>query len=325
MVETTARLLSVLSVLQVGRAVSGPELAVRLGVDVRTIRRDIDRLRQLGYAVESDVGVAGGYRLGRGGAALPPLMLDEEETVALAVCVRAAAGDSVAGIADAAGRALSKLEQSLTGPLRTRIEALATSTVRLAATGEEVDGSILLTVTSACRECQQLAVTYVSGSGNESERRLEPHRVVNAGRRWYLVARDRASSPERSGWRTFRLDRVRAATVTGHPADVADAPDAATFVSEAITTAPYRYRARVRLDAPLAAIARRIPPTVGVLEAVDHDTTVLTTGADDLDWLALHLGALDVGFEVLEPLELRVRIAAIADRLAISSGVASAR
>src|SRR5690606_6624051 len=134
--------------------------------------------------------------------------------------VRAAAGDSVAGIAEAATRALTKLEQSFTGPLRARVEALASTTERLASSGDEVDGSILLMVTAACRDRQQLAITYVSGSGRESERRLEPYRVVNAGRRWYLVARDRRSPESRSEWLTFRLDRVRAAAVTGHPAEV---------------------------------------------------------------------------------------------------------
>lgn len=311
MVETTERLLATLSALQGHAAVSGPELAARLGVTVRTVRRDVDRLRQLGYAVESAAGVTGGYRLGRGGAALPPLMLDDEEAVALAFCVRAAAGDSVSGIAASAATALSKLEQTLPTASRARVDALVRATVRLPASGDEIDRQVLLAVTAACRDGQELEVTYRSAEDRTFERRLEPYRVVNAGRRWYLVARDR----RRGEWRTYRLDRIVAARTTGHGVDVSDAPDAAAFVGAAITTAPYRYQARVEVDMPLDELARRIPPTVGVLEAVDERTTLLAVGGNDLDWLALHLGALDAPFRVLEPSELLDRVAAIGTRM----------
>lgn len=309
---TTERLLATLSALQANIAMSGPELADRLGVTVRTVRRDVDRLRQLGYAVESTPGVDGGYRLGGGGSALPPLMLDDDESVALAFCVRAVAGDSPVGIAASATSALAKLEQTLPAASRARIDGLLRATVRLPAGGDEIDSQILLVVTAACRDGQELEVTYRSAaSGRTSERRLEPYRVVSAGRHWYLVARDR----RHRDWRTYRLDRMLGARQTGHGVDVGDAPDAARFVATAITTAPYRYQARVEVDLPFAELSRRIPPTVGVLEAIDENTTLLTVGGNELDWLALHLGALDAGLRVLEPTELRDRLATIGARM----------
>jgi predicted DNA-binding transcriptional regulator YafY len=313
MLDTTARLLAVLSALQSGGAWSGPRLAARLGVTVRTVRRDIDRLRQLGYAVESDVGVAGGYRLGHGGAAVPPLMLDEDEVVALAVCVSAAAGDSVAGVADAAARALAKLEQALPPPTRRAVAAVAETSERLPVEGDAVAAGVLVTVSAACRGRRRLLVSYRSRSGRASERRLEPLRVVNAGRRWYLVAYDLGPAE----WRTFRIDRIVDAVETGHGVDLPDPPvDIAAFVGESITTAPYRYRTRVDVHAPLHEITRRVPPTVGVLEDVGPSTTRLTIGADDLDALVVHLGCLGVPFEVLEPDELRVRVSEVAAVLA---------
>jgi predicted DNA-binding transcriptional regulator YafY len=311
MLDTTARLLAVLSALQSGGSWAGPALAARLGVTVRTVRRDVDRLRQLGYAVESDVGVTGGYRLGHGGAVVPPLMLEEDELVALAVCVRAAAGDSVAGVADAASRALGKLEQSLPSGGRRAVAAVAESSVRLPAAGEAVDASVLLAVSAACRGRRQLRVAYRSRGGTVRERRLEPYRVVNVGRRWYLVAYDLGPAE----WRTFRIDRIVDAVETGHGVRLPDPPDAATFVGEAITTAPYRWRARVDLRAALGDVARLVPPSVGVLEELDETTTRLMIGADDLDTLVLHLGCFGIPFDVLEPDELRTRIREVAEHL----------
>jgi predicted DNA-binding transcriptional regulator YafY len=322
MVETTERLLATLSALQGGTTLSGPELASRLGVTARTVRRDVDRLRQLGYAVESELGVAGGYRLGSGGSAVPPLLLDDDEAVALAVCARAAAGGSVAGAGEAATRALGKLEQGMPARLRARIAAIVQATERLPDPGAEVDHGILVTITTACREGQELAVTYrrANGPAGGSERRLEPHRVVSAGRRWYLVARDR----RRGEWRTYRLDRVVDARPTGHGVDVSDAPDAAAFVGNAITTAPYRHRARVDLDAPVATLAALIPSTVGVLEALDETTTRLTVGVDDLDLLVVRLGCLGVPFRVLEPADLVDRLAVVAEHLAAIAAASAA-
>jgi predicted DNA-binding transcriptional regulator YafY len=310
-VETTARLLEVLSRLQAGAGMSGPELAARLGVTTRTVRRDVDRLRQLGYAIHSDTGVRGGYRLASGGRAMPPLLLDEDEAVALAVCVRAAAGDSVAGIASAAVTALGKLERTVPAAARTRIGALVASTVRVPTTGDEVDPDVLMTVSSACRDGVRVTAGYCDARGRSSERRLEPYRIVSVGRRWYLVAFDL----DRRGWRSLRLDRLRTVVSTGHGVGFTDPPEASAFVRAAITTSPYRYRAVAVVHAPLDRVAQRVPATVATLEDRGDGTTLLTTGADDLDVLSMHLGALGLAFTVVEPDELRVRLTEVAARL----------
>jgi predicted DNA-binding transcriptional regulator YafY len=312
--ETTGRLLAVLAALQARPMWSGPELAARLDVTVRTVRRDVERLRQLGYPVESEPGVAGGYRLGSGGSAVPPLMLDTDEAFALAVLVRA----STQSVGDAAERAIAKLEQMVPPHLRRDIE-LSSTVIRVASPIDKVDSSILRTVSAACRASDELAVRYRDRAGRSSERRLLPHRVVSIGRRWYLVARD-ARKPE---WRTWRVDRIESAATTGHRFIVGDPPDAVALVQRSISTAPYRHQARIELDAPVERIAELVPPSVGVLEAIDEHTTLLTTGADKLDHLALHVAMLDVGFRVLEPAQLRTRMAELAARLAHGAVVAN--
>jgi predicted DNA-binding transcriptional regulator YafY len=312
--ETTARLLSLLSRLQSGAASGGPELAEWLEATARTIRRDVERLRDLGYAIESQPGTVGGYRLGRGGTVVPPLMLDEEEAVAVAVCLRAAAGGSVTGVEDAAGRVLARLEQMLPTRLRPQVAALSATTARIRSSGEEVHRDMLVTVSRACRERDELSLRYRDARGRESERRVEPFRIVNAGRRWYLAARDVG----RREWRTFRMDRISCAIATGHRFELVDPPDAVALVHDAITTAPYSYQARIEFAAPLADLAALIPSTVGVLESLDDSTTVLVTGADDLDSLATHIVMLGVGFVIHDPPELRAKIAQLAALL--SSG-----
>lgn len=311
-VTTTGRLLEVLSVLQEGRTVSGPELAERFEVTVRTVRRDIDRLRQLGYAIEADHGMVGGYRLGAGGSALPPLMLDEDETLALAVCVRAAAGDSVAGIADSAARALAKLEQSMPPDRRSSLASLVGSTVRLAGTAvDEVDPSVLVELSRACRVGERVRLGYTDARGRETDRRVEPYKVVNAGRRWYLVGHDL----DRRDWRTLRLDRIGTVERTGHGVGFSDPPDAAAYVQRSIAAAPYQHQVKVELFVPLEEAVRRIPSTVGILEAGRDGATLYTTGADDLGWVVVHLASLDMAFRIIEPDELRSRVAAVAQRL----------
>ena len=308
MVERTGRLLEVLAALQSRRSWSGPDLARRLGVTVRTVRRDIERLRLLGYPVESDNGIHGGYRLGTGGAAIPPLMLDADEVFALAVLARAT---DRGGLGDAAERAIRKLEQTLPTSLQRDI-ALTSSVVHVdSPSSDELDSALLRVVSAACCGSDELAVRYRDRHGQDSERRLLPYRVVSIGRRWYLVARD-ARKPE---WRTWRVDRIESAAPTGHRFVVTDPPDAAALVQRSISTAPYRYRAQVELDAPIDVVAERVPPSVAVLEAIDERTTLLTTGSDHLDALVFHIGMLDVGFDVLEPPELRERMRALGDRL----------
>jgi predicted DNA-binding transcriptional regulator YafY len=328
MSPTTGRLLAVLSALQARPAWTGPQLAVHLDVTVRTVRRDIDRLRQLGYPIDSDTGVTGGYRLGVGGTAVPPLMLDTDEAFALAVWVRAgtdtrsdrenADDESGAGIGEAARRAIGKLEHMLPARLRQQVE-LSSTLIRVQPPIDDVDSSALQVISAACRAHDELAVTYHDRNGRVTERRLHPLRVVSMGRRWYLVARD-ARLPE---WRTWRIDRISDVALSGHRFELTDPPDAVEVVQRAISTSPYRHQARVELHAPAALIARLVPPSVGVIEAIDDETTLLTTGGDDLSLLALHIGLLGVGFRVVEPDDLRVRILEIADRL--RAGAAESR
>jgi predicted DNA-binding transcriptional regulator YafY len=312
--ETSARLLRLLGLLQARRDWSGAELADRLGVSVRTLRRDVERLRELGYPVHAARGVAGGYRLGAG-AALPPLLLDDEEAVAVAVGLRtAASGGVVAGIEETSVRALAKLEQVLPSGLRRRVNAVSayTVTVPVEAGGPTVDVEALTAIAAACRDRQVLRFDYHDHRGAGSLRIAEPHRLVCWGRRWYLLAWDTTHV----GWRTFRVDRVRPRIPTGPrfvPRELPD-EDLAAYISRGGWSAGWRYRTRVRLHAPAEAVARRIPPGVGLLEAVDEATCLLSTGAETLEALAVHLGMLGVDFEVGEPPELVDHVRLLADR-----------
>jgi predicted DNA-binding transcriptional regulator YafY len=310
MLETSARLLRLLSLLEVRPDWAGADLAARLDVTPRTLRRDVQKLRSLGYPVYATPGVAGGYRLGAG-AALPPLLLDDDEAVAVALSLRTAASHAVTGVAEASARALAKLEQVLPSRLRGRAAAIGEATVPLTGPEPMVDAETLTTLARACRGREQLAFSYRAREGAKSERRVEPHRLVQAGYRWYLVARD----IDRADWRTFRLDRISAPRLTGIRFVPVDPPDAAAFVATAISTAPYRYQARVLLYAPLAAIATQFPPTVGTVEAAGADACLLRTGNDSLDALTFHLGRLGCEFTVLDPPELIEHVRALAARL----------
>lgn len=312
--ETSARLLRLLSLLAARRSWSGAELADRLGVTARTVRRDVEKLRALDYPVDSTPGALGGYRL-RAGSALPPLMLDDEEAVAVAVALRTAAGAGVTGVADAAVRALGTLEQVLPSRLRPRVEGLASATVTLAGDGPTVDPLVLAVLASACRDAERVRFAYTARGGEGSRRHVTPHRLVRAGRHWYLVAHD----VDRSAWRTFRVDRIGAPQPTGCRAVAPDPPDAATFVSEALSTAPYLHRAVVRVRAPAEVVARRVPATVGQVEPDGDDACVLTTGADSLTAIAVHLAWLGEDFTVVEPPALRAAVRGLADRLRAAS------
>src|SRR5215217_6068452 len=210
MLGTSARLLRLLSLLQARRDWTSTELATRLGVTTRTIRNDMDRLRRLGYPVDARPGVAGGYRLGTGGA-LPPLLLDDEEAVAVAVGLRTAASGSIAGIEETSVRALAKLQQMLPSRLRHRVNALWTSTIPVPGDGPTVDAEVLTAIAGACRDHQRLRFDYLDHSGAASVRTVEPHRLVCWGRRWYLLAWD----TDRQEWRSFRVDRLQPRTPTG--------------------------------------------------------------------------------------------------------------
>lgn len=308
MVETSARLLRLLSLLQVRPDWTGNELAGRLAVTPRTLRRDVQKLRSLGYPVYATPGAAGGYRLGSG-AALPPLLLDDDEAVAVALSLRTSASHAVTGVAEASARALAKLEQVLPVRLRAQARAISQATVPLLG-GPAVDADTLTTIARACRARERLRFGYRSRDGEPGERLTEPYRLVQAGYRWYLVARDVA----RDQWRTYRVDRIQSPEPTGRRFVPRDPPDAAAFVARAVTTAPYRYQARVLLHAPAAAVAARLPPTVGTVEPAGEDACLLSTGSESLDALAFHLGHLGCEFTVLGPPELIERVRTLAGR-----------
>jgi predicted DNA-binding transcriptional regulator YafY len=308
--ETSARLLRLLSLLQARPDWAGPELARRLEITPRTLRRDVQRLRDLGYPVAATPGVAGGYRLGAG-AALPPLLLDDEEAVAVAVSLRTAASQSVTGIAETSLRALAKLEQVLPARLRDAAAALRQATVALPRPAATVDPDLLTMLARACRGREVLAFRYVSRDGTATQRRAEPYRLVQAGYRWYLLARD----TERDDWRTFRVDRIDGPAPTGARFSRVDPPDAAAFVANSLTTAPYRFRARVLVHAPIQLVAEQVPPTTAMLTADGPDRCLLVTGADSLDLMAFHLARLDAPITILEPPELITRARALAAHL----------
>src|SRR5690606_19930835 len=230
MANTSARMLRLLSLLQTHRYWPGRELAEKLAVSPRTLRRDVERLRELGYPVEASRGVAGGYQL-QAGAALPPLLLDDDEAVAIAVGLRNAAGTAVAGIGEASVRALTKVVQVMPPRLRRRVDALQTYTVPAAlGAGTTVDANALTVIAQACRDDERLRFGYRTRAGERASRLVEPHRLVSLGSRWYLVAWD----TERHDWRTFRVDRLTEPAVTGvrfRPREL-PASDAAQFVRD---------------------------------------------------------------------------------------------
>jgi predicted DNA-binding transcriptional regulator YafY len=315
--STSSRLLTLLSLLQARRDWPGGELADRLEVSARTIRRDVERLRELGYPVESLTGPAGGYRL-RAGTAMPPLLLDDDEAIAIAVGLRTAARASVTGIEETSVRALVKLEQVLPAHLRRRVRALQSATMTLPAGGPTVDPQVLTVVASACRDAELVRFAYEDRDGAASRREVEPHSLVNLGRRWYLVAWDRG----RSDWRTFRVDRLARPAATGvrFPPRPLPAKDAADYIAQSMSTWKHRYEARVTLHAAADAIRARVPRHWGSVEAIDDATCECRTGDDDLDWLALRIAMLGVDFEVQEPPELREHLRTMARRLDRAAG-----
>lgn len=297
MSQTTSRILQLLGLLQSRRMWSGPDLAERLGVTTRSVRRDIDRLRELGYPVQASTGHGGGYQLGAG-AALPPLLLDADEAVAVAVCLRLAAGGSVAGVGESALRALSKLDQVMPARLRSQVAAVHDTTVTLTPDAESpVDPAVLMTLARACRDREHVTAGYVDRAGTPSNRRLEPYQLVTTGRRWYLLAYDR----DRTDWRSLRLDRMRDVHARGTIFVAREAPDAAEYVGRAITTSPYRHVARVRYRASKEFLAQHFWPNTATIEADGPDSCVVVAGADDPRRLALHLAMPGIAFEILEP------------------------
>jgi predicted DNA-binding transcriptional regulator YafY len=306
---TTERVLRLLGLLQQRPVWTGPELAARLGVTTRSIRRDIERLRSLGYPVNATQGVGGGYQLGAG-RALPPLLLDDEEAIATAVSLRLAAGGTVAGASEAAVRTLAKLDQVLPARLRAEVRALHDAIVTLEGGRIEVDADALLSLARACRDTVRVEFGYAGRAQEPGERRVEPYQLVATGRRWYLLAFDL----DRDDWRSFRLDRMSGLRATTWRFRRRDHPDSAAYVQRAVTVAPYRYRARVRVQASAEEVRRATTASTVTVEPVDEATCLLLTGSDSLYALALHLGLLGWDFEVLEPAELRQALATLAQR-----------
>lgn len=307
MLQTSARLLRLLSLLQSRPDWQGSDLAERLDVTTRTVRRDIDRLRDLGYPVDSTPGIAGGYRLGVG-AALPPLLLDDDEAVAVAVGLRGAAAGWVTGIEESSLRALSKIEQILPSRLRHRVSGLQSAIMLLPGDCPVVDADLLTALASACRAHEGVRFQY-----RDATRRVEPYRLVRAGRNWYLLAYDL----DRADWRTFRVDRVEGPIQPGARFTPRPEPagDTATYVSDALTRAPYRYQATILFHAPLEKVAQTTSPTAGRLEARDENSCLYHTGAEALDSIAIYIALKGFDFEVLDPPELKKFVAELGARL----------
>ena len=309
-VDTPVRLLRLLGLLSARSGWSAAALADEMGVTERTVRRDMVRLRELGYPVDAATGPYGGYTLGRGGR-LPPLVLDDDEAVAVAIALRVTAGGA-AGTESASLSALTKLDQVLPSLLRERVTALANVTVSLRSSGmPPVDVDVLVVVALACRRGERLRLTYTDRLDQTSDRNVEPYRLVYTDRQWYLVAYDL----DRADWRRFRVDRMSELKLTGARFTArGEAPDAATFVAEGIAVGGWDTHARVRLHLPLARAQRLVARTDAVLTAETADTTIAVIGGE-ADWIARLLAGLDCSFEVIEPDELRKELRALGRRL----------
>ncbi|RST22400.1 YafY family transcriptional regulator [Streptomyces sp. WAC04770] len=343
MLETSARLLRLLSLLQAHRDWSGADLAERLGVTPRTVRRDVEKLRELGYPVNASPGTGGGYQLGAG-AELPPLLLDDEEAVAVAVGLRTAAGHGIEGIGETSVRALAKLEQVLPARLRHRVSALQTATVPLTrGDGSTIDPRTLTTLASAATGQERLRFAYRSGDGTETRRQVEPYRLVSTGRRWYLMAYDLL----REDWRTFRVDRVSEPFATGarftpRPLPVegggedgggGGAEDAARYFARSMAGRQPELRLDVWFAAPAEFVVARLPPTLGVPEPVPgpdgenpggensgNACRLRSSCTDSLEWVALRLALLDCEFTVQGPPELVEHLGRLGARLTRAAG-----
>lgn len=281
--DIAERLPKLLGLLQGRIDWTADELARRLDVTPRTIRRDVSRLRDLGYPVEAVAGPGGGYRLGAGGK-LPPLLLDDNEALAVALGMRVSATTAVGGLEDSSLSALAKLEHLLPGRLRSRLEDVSEATTStLGVSRSEVDHAVLALVASVIRKRERLRLRYTDSEGRETERHVEPVRLVHTGRRWYLVAFDL----DRADWRTFRLDRISRPAATGIRAQRRRGPDPVDLVQRGITVDAWKYPASVVLYAPASRAVREVPPTVGTIEPIDEKSCRLVIGADDSGgWLA---------------------------------------
>ena len=312
-IDTPARLLRLLVLFSSRPQWSAGELVDRLEVTDRTLRRDVTRLRDLGYPIESLPGRYGGYRLGAGGR-LPPLLLDDDEAVAVSVALRDLSSAADAQLGEAALAALTKLAQVLPSALRERVDTLAEVSVRLGRPGpagpERTDASTLMALAQSCRRGERVRFDYRTGDDRTSRRHVEPHRLVSLRSRWYLVAFDL----DRDDWRTFRIDRVGPPAATGARSADRPAPDAAALVAEGVAVRVYDTHARVHLPVPAAMAAREIPATVAIIEPDGDDACVATIGGDP-DWIARYVASLPFDVDLDDSPEVRKELDLLATRL----------
>ena len=316
--STSSRLLRLLSLLQTPRDWTGTELASRLEVSPRTVRNDIERLRDLGYPVHATRGPVGGYRL-EAGTSMPPLLLEDDEAVAVALAMRTATVGAVEGLEESSLRALAKLEQVLPPRLRRQVMTVQSVTmqVRRGRPGPTVDPAMLTELARLARERFQVRFDYSDRKQAGSARRAEPYRLVNAGQRWYLVAWDL----DRADWRTFRVDRIRpglsaGARFTARPLSDAEAE---ALVARGVPPEARTFQARVIVYLPAERLAERIGPWIGTVEALDGERSVLVTGAERVEDIAVHLGWLGADFRVTDPPELVEALRALAARYAVAT------
>jgi len=316
--DPASRLLRLLSLLQAQVRWAGKDLADRLGVTERTLRRDVARLRDLGYPVEGAAGIDGGYQLGAGGR-LPPLLLDDDEAVAIVLGLRVATTTSLAGMERSAIAALAKIDQVLPLRLAERVRALTDGLVHMrGAEQPQIDPEVLLVMATGCRRGEGIRFRYRAHDGQDSDRSVEPLQVVHTGRRWYLVARDR----ERQAWRTFRVDRITEPQLTGHRYTFSDPPDPEALVSEATTVSPWALEAQLLVDGPVDRVRRSYPATMAVVEPDpngDPNKAVVRTGANGLDSLVAFVLGMPFDVQVLGPPELRQALKTRIQQLAAAS------
>ena len=308
--NTSARMLRLLSLLQTHRYWPGGELSERLDVSSRTLRRDVDRLRELGYVVDAVRGVAGGYQL-RAGGQLPPLLLEDEEAVAIAVSLQSSAAGGTPGMEETSVQALSKVISLMPPRLRRQMDALRSQTERLPwSGGPSLDPALLSTLAQACRDSEPIHFTYTARDAEPTERWVEPHRMVSMGRRWYLVAYDR----DRQDWRSFRVDRISAPRTSGHTFRPRELPadDALSFVQAGIRRMPQRYAVRVVVDADPEDVAASVGRWATV--SGEKGRAVLELNVDSLDWPMFMLANLDGDFTVESPPELADAVARAGER-----------
>ncbi len=310
MLETSARLLHLLSLLQTRREWSGQELADRLEITTRTVRRDVDKLRELGYPVDATVGVGGGYRLGAG-AEMPPLLLDDQEVLAVALGLDAVTTGPVSDMAEASAGALTKLRQVMPSRLRHRLDSLSLEAVPRTRGQVTVSAEVLTDIAATCHRREQLRFDYRRGDGTESRREVEPYRLVRNGMRWYLIAFDLG----RDDWRSFRVDRMVPKIPTGPRFTPRELPEGAAsrFLERSLGAVYRKSSARVRIHAPVETIGPMVYDAWGTIESGDEQTCELTLYSTSLTSIARWLHAFDADFTVLSPDALRDELAGVAE------------